>query len=382
MSATSFLAKQTADTEMLDYCYFWSGLMLPPVYGREFFLNGYDSYQLLMPWNSLPDKNATSLVKGVAFNMIFDFMKYSRSQYPDPETGPSIAGGDYAARSIVVPMAAAMQASPVKGVHPSGDFGLFFEANGEYNPNIAPDNCYFYGDLAQISIATSNLVSNRITNIINLSDCSSTEEENTRVEKLLFKEALQSSKTVLEPRRAGIFLIRRRAGIGSSFADALSLAGREINLTMPMIILISNGSLNISHDITSQLKNGAPEHLLTLALSRGDVYLTGSGNKRSIHAYIAAIDDYYGRLLKPPTMAAAPDSFEIFGGLALNEIGLYQDKAADPRSDVGSTMLHFPGGGKITYNTRFNQSLPTYAEAYILSMEPIAGTLTIRGGDQ
>lgn len=380
LSPESFLKKQIEDSELLDYCYFWSGLLTPPVFGKDFFLNGYNSFKLLMPWNSLPDKNATSLVKGVAFNMIFDFMKYSRDQYPDPENGPSLAKANYVNQNILVPMAEGMQASPVKGVHPSGDMGLFFRENGDYNPNITPDNCYFFGDLAKISIAESNLVSNRITHIIDLSDCASTEEESAKVEKQLFKESKDAGKKVNEPRRSGIFLIRRRDDVTSSFADALTLSKHEINLTRPLIILITNGSLNISHDITSQLLDEAPEHLLTLALSAGDVYLTGTGAQRTIHAYIAAVGSYYGRLLKPVTMVATPDRFEIFGGLAVTELGLYQDKTADPRADVGSTMLHFPAGGKITYNSRFNPSLQSYNSSHILVMEQITGTLTIHGG--
>lgn len=376
----TFAAKQDSGAALLDYCYFWSGLQIPPITGDEFFLNDYNSFKKIMPFNSLPSKSATSLVKGVAFNMLFDFMKYSRSQYPDPESGPTLAQAEYHNQQNLVPLAMAMQSSPVKGIHPGGDFGIFLSENGEYNPNVYPDNCLFYGDLGGYTVANSSLVSNRITNIIDLSSCKDLEEECAKVERTLFKEINKAGKTLNEPRKSGIFLIRRRAGVDLDFANALKISSQEIELNQPMIIVLNNGSLNICKDIISPFRDGAPEHLLTLAVSNGDVYLSGTGLQRTVHAYITAVGSRAGRLLKPLTMGSAPDRFEIFGGLAVTELGLYQDKSADPRSDVGSTMLHFPAGGKITYNSRFNPSLPSYQQNYHLVIEPITGTLAIQGG--
>ncbi len=379
LTQASFEDKKSRDLALLDYCFFWSGLLEPPITASDFFLNDYNSFKKLMPWNSLPSRTSTSLIKGVAFNMIFDFMKYDRTRYPDTDVGPVFTQPEFFNQKSLAPMAQEMLNSDVKGVHPSGDLGIYFRENGDYNPNSYPENCFFFGDLANYSVSNSSLVSNRITNIIDLSDCKSLEEENEQVEKILFREVRKSGKTVNEPRKTGIYFIRRREGVSASFEDALSISSREIDVSRPIIVVIGNGSLNLSRDIISDLKDGAPEFLMTLAVCQGDVYLSGNDVKRTIHAYVTAVSSGYGRLLRPPGASDGPDIFEIFGGLALTEAGLYPDKAADPRSDVGSTMLSFPGGGKVIYNSRFNPSLPGYADSYHLVMEPIAGTLSIRG---
>ncbi len=380
MKSDVFATKKAENKELLDFCYFWSGILEPPITGAEFFLNDYNSFRKLMPFNSLPSRSEGVAFRGVSFNMIFDFMKYNRSRYPDVETGPSLAQNDYFGDQFHVPMAQAMQSNPVKGVHPGGDFGIFFEDSGQYNPNVYPDNCYFFGDMGQFTVAASGLVSNRITNIIDLSRCVSADEENEKIEKALFKELDKDGETVNEPRKSGIFLVKRRREATRQFDDALLLSSRKVFLSAPLIVITDRGSLNIGHDIVADLKDGAPEVLCSLAVANGDIYLSGNGVQRTVHAFLIAVGSGCGRLLKPASMAAAPDSFEIFGGLAVSELGLYQDPSADPRSDVGSTMMHFPAGGKIIYNPRFNPSLPCYKEAYQLAMESISGTLTIQGG--
>ncbi|MFZ5952789.1 MAG: hypothetical protein ACOYXC_18950 [Candidatus Rifleibacteriota bacterium] len=382
MTEEKFNEKADAGKELLDFCHFWSGQATPPILGRDFFKNGYSSFKKVMPWNSLPSKNSIASVRGVAFNMIFDFMKYDRNRYPDIDVGPSISRNEFNSLQTHVPLAYSMQNNPVKGIHPSGNMGIYFKDNGEFHPEIYPDNCYFYGDLSLYSVANSSLNenSNRITNVIDLSSCKSLEEENSRIEMTLFKEVKKSGKTVNEPRRTGIFKIIRREEAGTVFSEALQISSKEIFLSKPMILIFKNGSLNLNHDITANLSNGSPDTLLTLALINGDVYISGNGSQRNIHAYITAVGQNGGRLLKPSDNTAAPEKFEIFGGLALSEIGLYQDKSADPRSDVGSTMLHFPGGGKIIYNSRFNPSLSNYSESYSLVIEAIPGTLSVTGG--
>ena len=379
MSPSAFLGKQTESATLIDYCYFWSGLLDPPIIGRDFFLNGYESCKLLMPFNSLPENAAISDDKGIAFNSIFDFMKYDKNNYPDPEDGSVLNSNNYFNKNYLVPMAEAMNNNEVKGVHPSGDLGIFFNQNSQYDPNFYPDNCYYYGDLADLTVAGSNLVSNRITNILDLSDCESTKEESERLEHLLFKDKEIDGETVSIPRKSGIFLIKRRNDISLLFDDSITLSNKKVVLDKPLIILLNRGSLSIETNIISELDKGAPKFLCTLALCQGDVYITGKGSCRTIHAYLAITGNQTGRLLKPPTLVTTPETFEIFGGLAVTELGLYQDKSADPRSEVGSTMLSFPAGGKIIYNSRFNPGLSHYKDSRILSIEPISGSLTTGG---
>ncbi len=383
LSSDSFSDKSAAGKELLDFCYIWSGMADPSLAGADFFKNGYSSFKKIMPWNSLPSNSSGSLVKGVSFNMLFDFMKYNRSRYPDVDAGPGISQNEFNNLPVHVPLAYEMQQNQVKGVHPSGNLGIFFNDNGQFSPEANPENCYFYGDLGNFSVENSSLNprSQRLTNVISLASCTSIVEENSMIEQILFKQIKKDNKTYNEPRKSGIFLIIRRPGVGLDYADALQITSKDVFLSRPMILVFREGSLNLGHDFIAELHDGAPEVLLSLAVMRGDVYLSGAGSQRTIHAYIAAVGNNAGRLLKPSGSQPAPGSFEIFGGLALSELGLYQDMGADPRAEVGSTMLHFPAGGKVRYNSRFNPSLSHYSQSYQLVIEQNPGTLNF-GGDR
>lgn len=340
MSQSLFDSKITADHGLESFANIFDNAISPPIPGADFFKNGYDSFKKLMPYNSLPDPSVTLPSNGIALNLIFDFMKYHRAAYPDPLAPPSICAISYDAEKFLVPQAQEMRICPVKGIHPYDETGIYFAENGQYDPNVSPDNCYFYGDLSSITVFNSNLFSNRITHKIDLSGCASTAEEQDAMEKFLYKKVGSGPGARNETDKTGIFLIKRRAGVTDSHADALKISSLPLSLVEPQIVIINRGSLIIEHDITSPMLDGAPEKLFSLALLNGNFFLQGSGFTRKMHAYLISLNPNSGRLLKPPT-PGGPQSFEIHGGLALTEIGLYEDPMTDPKNYLGTTMLHF-----------------------------------------
>jgi hypothetical protein len=382
MSESLFDSKIAANHPIQSFAGLWDGTLNPPVNGVDFFKNGYNSLKLVMPYNSLPSPSATLPANGIAMNQIFDFMRYKRSSYPVLMNEPSISAASYDAERFLVPNASDMRASPVKGVHPYEEFGIYFKETGQYDPNAFPDNCYFYGDLSAISIYDSNLISNRITHQLDLSGCADKTEEQEAFEKFLFKKVPVGASFVNETERAGIFLIKRRAGVSESYADALVISSYKLKLVKPQAIIIDTGSLIIEHDITGDMSDGAPECLFSINLIDGDFYIDGAGFSRTIHGYLASLNPNRGRLLRPSTVSSgAPENFNIYGGLALTEIGLYEDPVADPRNHVGTTMRHFRYGGAIHYNPRFNPSGDAYENSRVFVLEESSGKFTIEGAE-
>jgi hypothetical protein len=80
-------------------------------------------------------------------------------------------------------------------------------------------------------------------------------------------------------------------------------------------------------------------------------------------------------------MAGGPSRFEIYGGLALREIGLYESSMADPLNHIGTTMKHFSAGGEIHYNSRFNPSAPTCDNSRIFTLEETVSKFELSGGE-
>ncbi|MFZ5949417.1 MAG: hypothetical protein ACOYXC_01835, partial [Candidatus Rifleibacteriota bacterium] len=321
----------------------WGGTLSPPIHGSELFLCGFESFKKIMPYNSLPSPSSVMPVNGIAFNMIFDFMKYQRDRYPSLEEAPGIAAPSYDVEEFLVPQAEEMRNSVVKGLHPHDEVALFFDENGQYDPYLYPDNCYFFGNLESITIFDSNLVSARITHRLDLRDCKSKDQEQEALEKFLFKKAIDGGKEVNVTDKSGIFLVSRRKGISGDFSDALDFSRLPVRLEKPLIVIFDNGSLSVSNDIISPVKDGAPEVLCSLALVDGHFFIAGDGLNREIHAYMAALNPASGRLLKGD-FNSGPTSFRILGGLALTEMGLYESPVNDPLSHLGTTMSNFPGG--------------------------------------
>ena len=379
MTETAFKSNIDNSQPISGFTDLWGGTLEPPIYGSDLFLNGYESYKKIMPYNSLPNPSSIMPVNGIAFNMIFDFMKYQRDSYPDLEAAPTISGLAYDREEYLVPQAEEMRNSLIKGLHPQDEVALFFQENGQYDPYLYPDNCYFFGNLESVTVYDSNLVSGRITHQLDLTKCKNLEEEQEALEKFLFKKSFIDGKQVNVTDKSGIFLVSRRQGVSKDFSDALTLSSLPVHLEKPLIIVIDQGSLTISNDVISNFKDGSPEVLCSLALIDGHFFIDGTGYTREIHAYLASLNPASGRLLKP-ARNGGPTSFKIHGGLALTEIGLYESPLNDHLNHLGTTMGHFPAGGEIHYNPRFNPSLPTSAEdSRILLIETGTGRIEISG---
>ncbi len=351
----------------------WAGNLTPTIYGEDFFLNGYNSFIRLMPFNSLPTQ-IDPLNGGVAFNLLFDFMKYSRTSYPQLDAAPTLASTDYAGREILVPGRVELNNGPVKGLHPFNNMQIYFKENGQYNPTMYADNCYFAGDLRSLRIGSSNLVQGRVTHILDMNAFTTLDEENQRVEKYLFKKSTYAGADVNVPKRSGIFYIRRRNGATSNDTDALRLSTLPILINKPLIILVDKGSVEFDRNILCDMVDGAPGYRMSLCLIDGDFFINaGSGETRRIDAYLAALSGVpgRGRLLNK---GAGNASFQINGGLAVTEAGLHLSSAGR------STMRDFPGGGEINYNPAFNPSLPSYATSHILVLEDNASQIVVGGG--
>ncbi|HPT45781.1 MAG TPA: hypothetical protein PLM07_07760 [Candidatus Rifleibacterium sp.] len=380
LSESQFNSKAAANDSLQSFAGMWDGTLNPAVSGLDFFKGGYESFKKLMPYNSLPDPGPPLPSNGVAFNLIFDFMKYQRDLYPDLHGAPSIANASFDAEKFLVPQAEEMRNCAVKGTHPYDELGIFFNENGLYDPNANPENCYFMGNLGTVTIFDSNLLSNRITHKLDLRKCDNTAEEQEAMEKFLFKPVGTTSGGSNETDKAGIFLISRRADATDSYADALVLSNRPVNLVKPLIVIFDRGSLVLKHDIISPMSDGAPNVLCSLALINGHFFIAGSGAARKIHAGLAALNPAAGRLLRPPTVGGStPGQFQIYGSLALSEIGLYENPISDPLNHLGTTMGHFTAGGEIHYNPRFNPASPAMAESHIFVLEDTGGRLTVEG---
>ncbi len=380
MSESMFNTKTAANHTLQSFSGLWEGTLNPPIQGLDFFKSGYESFKKLMPYNSLPDPTPSMPTNGVAFNLLFDFMKYQRALYPELSATPGMAAAAFDAEKYLVPHAEEMRNCAVKGLHPYDEMGIYFKENSQYDPNSSPDNCYFQGNLADINIFDSNLLSNRITHKLDLRKCTSTAEEQEAMEKFLFKPVGGAASGVNETDKAGIFVISRRNGVTESFADALILSSRPVKLVKPLIIIVDKGSVVLKHDITSTMADGAPTTLCSLALINGHFFIDGAGTTRTIHAYLAALHPSAGRLLRPATVGGSgPGNFKIYGGLALTEIGLYETPMNDPLDHLGTTMSHFTQGGEIHFNPRFNPSSSAVAESRVFVLEDTSGKLTIEG---
>jgi hypothetical protein len=379
MSEMAFLSNIANDQPLSGFCDLWGGTLEPTISGADFFLNGFESYKKIMPYNSLPTPSSAMPVNGIAFNLLFDFMKYQRDHYPDLNGAPVFADPAYDLEEFLVPQAEEMRSCEIKGLHPHDGVSIYFQENGKYDPDLYPDNCYYSGNLADITVYDSSLVSARITHKLDLTKCESREEEQEAFEKFLFVRARADAGEVNRTDKPGIFLVARRKGVSDSFADALTLSGRPVALSRPLIVIIDRGSLAISHDVISPIKDGAPEVLCTLALVNGHFFIDGTGYQREIHACLASLHPAAGRLLKP-TRDSGPATFLIRGGLALSEIGLYESPLNDPLSHLGTTMLHFPAGGEIHYNPLFNPSFRQSAgDSRIFIIEDSSGRTQITG---
>lgn len=328
---------------------------------------GLTNLSRVSPFSFLPGPTCA----GVAFNALFDFMNYT-SAYPNPLSGSAALAG-VVLRSLV-PGAADLNAAVPPGLHPwSTGFEIRFREGNSV------DDLFFQGDLVDLAMTAANLPG-RVSHIVDLSSCANQAQENQLFANTLFTKITAAEDPAhagwWRPRRKGVFYIRRRPspdqplGIPSAGIPGLWL-------DQNMMIIIDRGDLAITNTILSPLTGGAPEKLLTLAALGGNLILD---TDKPVHAYLAAQKKGPGggrgggKLLCGSSNA--PRRMDIFGGVAVWEMGMYPDDGS-----TRTTMTDFTGGGRIRYNPRFNPSSPGYAAAREFLPEDKPSSLEISGDD-
>lgn len=318
----------------------------------------YDDYLSAIPWETggtLPP-NTVPLIK------LFDYMKYDgpNAPYPDVFTLPSLAETSNSFSRFHVPAIDSDSENELQdnGYQPHTNFAMFFDKNKPLDETT--ENCYFYGDLTEIKSADALMKAApngvaRVTHILNLTGVTDINEENARLQNYLFRPAIIDGEERNVPVRTGIFYILRR----NDAQAPLSITNRTVHINKPFIVIVNRGGVKIDYDMTSPRDtDGVPINLMSIVVRNADIHLGGSSIRR-IDGYLAAISGQQsiGRLLNDSGLI----SFEIYGGLALQEIG----------RDGGNTttMSDFPNGGIIRYNPGFNASGQGYQNAHFLVVE-------------
>ena len=343
---------------------------------------GYTSYTRVMPCNLDVKPSAYPPTAGIAFNVLFDFMKYPPigSGYPALDEGSPALGAF--TNPFFVPNAAEMRApsSGIPGLHPFEDVKILFTESGGSDPAVSPDNCYFSGNLLNFRFTSENLLG-RVTHHLNLGECTSQIEENSQLKDFLFRPAVAadnapSGPNWLVPKRSGIFYIKRRSG-ASTGGERLKLPGK-IFLTRDLTIIVEMGDLEIPDRIESKKVGDAPEHLCSLVVLDGSLFL---GTTDEIDAYLVALNPGPGggkgggKLLSSSPSPGSVRRMNIFGGLAIWEMGLYQN------SPERTTMTDFTDAGLIQFNPRFNPSSELYPNSRTFIMEEKASQLIVTGAE-
>ncbi|RCK79017.1 MAG: hypothetical protein OZSIB_0359 [Candidatus Ozemobacter sibiricus] len=362
---------------------------------------GYGSLLTVMPTNFVVNPAASPLTTGVPFNIFFDFMAYDGppAAYPKPLSyQPSPTGLGQPTDPYFVPyhdLIKDQAAVGVRGLHPYGPpegaayankwFEIRFKEGG-----TTPDDIYFRGNLANFDVRASNLMQ-RVTHVIDLASCTSAAEERELLERSLFYRetalpplpADPPGLTAVSPplttpvyrlQKRGILMILRRKDGGVNNGPSwgpLDLPG-PLLLDKSAILIVGNGDVRIAKPIRSPELHGCPYWLCSVVCLQGNIIL---GTTEQVDAYLTALAPGTpgGRLL-----SAGPgiNRMNIVGGLAIREMGL-----ANPPTGQ-STMEHFPQGGTIRYNPRFNPSLPAqYAMSRVFVLEEKARSVVVGGGD-
>ncbi len=359
-------------------------------------LAGYESLKLVAPFSTLPVSGAVRVFPGMAFNRLFDFMNYTtgrdpKKPFPTLEGAPSVSEARYDQDPRCVPFAASMRlggaGGGIPGLHPSEDVRILLPPTPGVGDDT-PEARYFRGNLKDYQVTRDGIL-RRITHILDLTGLPAADLETGESDRLrdrLFRPSTAADPCGVGwwiPRRTGIFLVQRSKQAVAR-GVRLSLPGR-LHLDRSLIIVVDHGDLVVPASIGA---GGAPvsPHLCSLLVLDGDLYLGPAA--ADVQAYLVALKPGIGvegggfgpgggRLLALSRPHAAPLS--ITGGLAVWEMGLYPNQDEDPRS-CGTTMEHFPNGGIITYNPRFNPSEPSYVESrrVVLADKPIS--ITFRGG--
>jgi len=308
---------------------------------------------------------------GVAFNALFDFMNYT-SNYPSFLSGSAALAG--VVQRSLVPGAADMGGTLPPGLHP---WETSFEIR--FREGNSSDDLFFQGNLVDLAMTKDNLPG-RVSHIVDLSGCANQTEENQLFANTLFAKITASEDAAhagwWKPRRKGVFYIRRRNAPGQPLA--VPTAGVPgIWLNQNMMIITDRGDLSIGNTIVAPMAGDAPEKLLSLAALGGNIILD---TDKPVHAYLLAQRKGPGGGRGGGKLLCGSSNgqrrMDIFGGLAVWEIGLYPDD-----SSTRTTMTDFTGGGKIRYNPRFNPSAPGYAASREFLPEDKPSSLEISGDD-
>ncbi|MBF0409992.1 MAG: hypothetical protein HQM10_21795 [Candidatus Riflebacteria bacterium] len=339
---------------------------------------GLSNYYLIRAFNFVANFDDTPSV-GVAFNVLFDFMAYEPpgTEYPKVFDGSArLAAQD----NFCVPNASTINEERyghIKGVHPHEDFQIKFMQNppGGYLPE---DNLYYRGNLAEFEVSDKNLI-RRSTHVIDLFDAPDQATEDQLFADHLFQKIppTEPNANWWKPNKKGIFFVRRRSGCGNENLRLLPQGqeGNGLLLDKNFIIIVSNGNVLIPSTIKAPLDKGAPKYLFSLAALAGDICI---GTGAEIHAYLIALKKSGGvpggggKLMSH----GGNSSFNIFGGVAVHEMGCYKDNA------YPSTMSNFPFGGVIKYNPRFNPCSPVYPAAWEVLVEDKTSRVRVKGGNE
>jgi hypothetical protein len=367
------------------------GITAAPKYQDVFLLpdtgaeQGYTSYFSVMPRVFCPTVSPLTPSAGVAFNAFFDCLSYPVDR-PPPWYYPKFGDGAYvpiktlnstANDEFCVPGWSNLEVTT--GIHGLQNKNLTIR----FTPTDGADpfeNKYFIGDLEQFAIPATSPLRGRVTHHLDLSSAPDTATENDRFKNLLFTKLdgftppghpSATNGVWYVPKIPGIIYVKRRAAAGPG--DALSFPG-NVFLTKNLILIINQGDVQFNHPVLSPMVGGAPDRLFSVISLTGDIILA---TDKEIDAYLVALkrgtghSSQGGRLL-----SAGVKKMNIFGGLAVWEMGLYQS------NDVRTTMKDFPNGGVIRYNPRFNPSIEEfYVRSRMFIMEDKASSIAVTGGN-
>lgn len=341
---------------------------------------GYESYKRVMPVDFCPNTFTMPPSVGIPYNVFFDFMQYPGGGSPFPNVHAGSPALESTGAPYFVPCYDTINnptvGGTILGLHPFDGVTIRFNEVDGADP---VDNTYFKGNLACFKIANDNLLA-RVTHIIDLSGCPDQTSEDAAFATHLFQPTNPLTEPTysgyFKPKKKGIFFVKRRAGVVSG-GDKLSLpVGNGIFVNQNFIIIVDRGDVLIPRKIRANKPSllDAPSKLFTLVALEGNLLL---GTHEEVDAYLVALNPGPGagagggRLL----CSNPVKEMDIFGGLAVWEMGLYQNNTA------ATTMSTFPNGGKIRYNSRFNPTSPLYPASREFIPEDIASAIEVTGAE-
>ncbi|MBF0409806.1 MAG: hypothetical protein HQM10_20865 [Candidatus Riflebacteria bacterium] len=345
--------------------------------------SGYETFKKVKPIDFSPRSGPFEKFAGISYNSFFEAMAYttlfSAGRYP--------AFG-HASFDPVSQQGAIQDILPKKydenGVpQPKGLFSPFLSMK---IPADAGKVKYYEDDIATYSVDTI-LDSGRITHFIDLSTCKDQMQENRAFCSAVFGKAgdnldlefkdfgeaedvetkgffapSYSFSSWYVPRFPGIVYVVRRKNLNTQSPqnpaqnDELLSLPAKVLLQSNLMIIADRGDIVIPGPLISprDKTTGFPKNLCTIVALEGNIALS---TQSEIDAYLVALahgsgaSSQGGRLLSGD---AGVKKMNIFGGLAIWEMGLYDNQV------LRVTMWDFPEGGLIRYNPAFNHNIDNY----------------------